>query len=98
MLEYWAERLEEQSALISFLPQYFTARQARDLYNAFWGYEQDDDLVETIAETLQKAHAAIHGTDLVPSRAFTLALRSRDGMVGIDADSLTPVMRCWVRC
>jgi len=128
LLEYWAERLEEQSALIAFLPRYFTARQARDVYNAFWGYEQDadrfaswsgiglgkndgalspyaeqqelenDDLVETIAETLQRAHTAIHGTDLAASRAFTLALRSSDGMVGIDPDfdagdtSLGPVL------
>jgi len=43
ILEWWAERLEEQSALIAFLPRYFTARQARDVYSAFWGYEQDAD-------------------------------------------------------
>ena len=43
ILEWWAERLEEQSALIAFLPRYFTARQARDVYSAFWGYDQDAD-------------------------------------------------------
>lgn len=43
MIEWWAERLEEDTALLAFLPRYFTARQARDVYSAFWGYEQDAD-------------------------------------------------------
>jgi ADP-ribose pyrophosphatase YjhB (NUDIX family) len=42
-LEYWREELEEESHLFAFLPRYFTARQARDVYTAFWGYDQDPD-------------------------------------------------------
>jgi len=43
VLEWWAEQLEEKSAVLAFLPRHFTARQVRDVYNAFWGYEQDTD-------------------------------------------------------
>jgi hypothetical protein len=42
-VEYWREELEEETRLFEFLPRYFTARQARDVYSAFWGYEQDPD-------------------------------------------------------
>lgn len=42
-VEYWREELEEEASLLAFLPRYFTARQARDVYSAFWGYEQDPD-------------------------------------------------------
>lgn len=42
-VEYWREELEEETRLFVFLPRYFTARQARDVYSAFWGYEQDPD-------------------------------------------------------
>jgi hypothetical protein len=42
-VEYWREELEEETRLFAFLPRYFTARQARDVYSAFWGYQQDPD-------------------------------------------------------
>lgn len=43
LAEYWREELEEETRLFAFLPRYFTGRQARDVYSAFWGYEQDPD-------------------------------------------------------
>jgi hypothetical protein len=43
LVEYWREELEEETRLFAFLPRYFTARQARDVYSAFWGYKQDAD-------------------------------------------------------
>jgi hypothetical protein len=43
VVEYWREELEEETRLFAFLPRYFTARQARDVYSAFWGYDQDPD-------------------------------------------------------
>jgi hypothetical protein len=43
LVEYWREELEEETRLFAFLPRYFTARQAREVYTAFWGYEQDPD-------------------------------------------------------
>ncbi len=43
LVDYWREELEEETRLFAFLPRYFTARQARDIYTAFWGYDQDPD-------------------------------------------------------
>jgi len=43
MLEWWKELLEEDAGVFALLPQHFTARQARDVYSAIWGYEQDAD-------------------------------------------------------
>ncbi len=46
-VEYWREELEEETQLFAFLPRYFTARQARDVYSAFWGYQQDPNRFST---------------------------------------------------
>ena len=42
-LEWWKEFLEEKAGVLAFLPEYFTARLARDVYSAIWGYWQDAD-------------------------------------------------------
>lgn len=42
-LEWWKEFLEEKAGVLAFLPEFFTARQARDVYGAVWGYHQDAD-------------------------------------------------------
>lgn len=41
ILDHWRQLLEETPAVLSFLAPYFTLPQARDVYSAVWGYEQD---------------------------------------------------------
>jgi hypothetical protein len=82
ILEWWAERLEEQSALIAFLPRYFTARQARDVYSAFWGYDQDADKFAAWSGIgANKPHGAL-------SKYVEASTVSDDGLVGEFASAI----------
>lgn len=37
---YWRRQFEETSAVLEFLPRYFTTSQVRDAYSSLWGEEQ----------------------------------------------------------
>lgn len=37
---YWRRQLEETTAILEFLPRYFTTGQVRDAYSSLWGAEQ----------------------------------------------------------
>ncbi|WP_157465549.1 hypothetical protein [Cellulomonas sp. Leaf395] len=41
ILDFWRRQLEETASALTFLAEYWTMSQLRDVYSAVWGYQQD---------------------------------------------------------
>jgi hypothetical protein len=87
VLDFWRQSLEETTDVLAFLPQYFTLRQLREMYNAVWGYEQDFNAFKAWA--LKKKTLGEYIEDVgtkVPNFGDGNAFQLTDGKVDVEAE------------